>query len=311
MKQTYVIRIDERTQKLTRRVKNFVCNAQKGRWSAGRRCLHVERSTAPNSTPLPNPGWERIYRDAFLRQLLNKVLRNFHLHFVVLVFSSFSSTSTIMSSNMRLAQNALNVLQKAQVPSASSSNLAAKSLATRRGSANRGASGSLRASLSMTSSRTYGTVTDYRPRSDDPNRPLTRDDFISPMTLDLATNLPVMYVLNDGAEGLSKVPTPTSIRDSGKIPEGYTIDFTLDPSRIIASLRTAGVTTIGQCPEDTLYEIRAMVNSPQNLSIVPTSVYEARRRREFEQMLGESSSSAPQQQQQQKSSSSQPKNMFL
>ncbi|THU79256.1 hypothetical protein K435DRAFT_30235 [Dendrothele bispora CBS 962.96] len=218
-----------------------------------------------------------------------------------------------MSTNMRLCQNALNLLQKAQIPSASSSNLAAKSLATRRGSANRGTSGNLRASLAMTSSRAYGTVTDYKPRTDDPNRPLTREDFISTMTTELATNLPVMFVLSDGPEGMSRVPTPSSVRDSGKIPEGYTIDFTLDPQRIIASLRKAGVTTIGQCPEDTLYEIRAIINSPQNLSIVPTSIYEARRRREFEQMLADTNSGRAQDMSSSSSNGrrSEPKDMFL
>ncbi|KAK7442225.1 hypothetical protein VKT23_016196 [Stygiomarasmius scandens] len=216
-----------------------------------------------------------------------------------------------MSTNMRLCQNALNILQKAQIPSASSSNLAAKSLATRRGSADRGASGSLKASLSMTQSRAYGTVTDYKPRSDDPNRPLTREDFISSMTLELATNLPVMYVLSEGQEGMSKIPTPSSVRENGKLPDGYTIDFTLDPQRIIASLHKAGVSTIGQCPEDTLYEIRAIINSPQNLSIVPTSVYEARRRREFEQMLAEPNTSGRAQGMPQSSGRSQSKDMFM
>jgi len=58
---------------------------------------------------------------------------------------------------------------------------------------------------------------------DDPNRPLTREDFISSMTLELATNLPVMYVLSEGQEGMSKIPTPSSVRENGKLPDGYTI----------------------------------------------------------------------------------------
>ncbi|GAW07486.1 protein [Lentinula edodes] len=88
------------------------------------------------------------------------------------------------------------------------------------------------------------------------DRPLCREDFVHPD---------------------HEVPMADNIKESGVIPAGYSIDFVVSPERIISVLNQVGIKTIRQLPEETYYEMRATINDPSNLSIIPTRIYELKR----------------------------------
>ncbi|KAE9407011.1 hypothetical protein BT96DRAFT_1014420 [Gymnopus androsaceus JB14] len=115
-------------------------------------------------------------------------------------------------------------------------------------------------------------------KSDNPeseDRPLCSEDFIRADHVKMATGKPTMFDYTD--EGLKEVPIPDSVRESGVVPSGYSIDFILSPERIVSVLKKAGITMFGQLPEETFHELRGTINNPSNLSIVPTRVYELKR----------------------------------
>ncbi|KAF9070354.1 hypothetical protein BDP27DRAFT_1323894 [Rhodocollybia butyracea] len=85
-----------------------------------------------------------------------------------------------------------------------------------------------------------------------------------------------MFVLGERGD-IKEVPIPITVKESGDVPSGYSVDFVLSPERVIAVLNSAGVRTISQLPEDTHNEMRGIINNPANLSIVPTGIHETKR----------------------------------
>ncbi|THU85458.1 hypothetical protein K435DRAFT_783317 [Dendrothele bispora CBS 962.96] len=82
--------------------------------------------------------------------------------------------------------------------------------------------------------------------------------------------------MNDSGK-LEKVPMPESVKEMGQLPEGYSIDFVMDPVTVLGTLLKAGISTIGQCPEEVLENMRQILNSPENLNVIPTSICEMKR----------------------------------
>ncbi|KAJ3998074.1 hypothetical protein F5050DRAFT_1710831 [Lentinula boryana] len=115
--------------------------------------------------------------------------------------------------------------------------------------------------------------------SDAGDRPLCREDFVMPDHVKVALDKGTMFVSAEASD-LKEVPLADSIKESGVIPSGYSIDFIVSPERIISVLNQVGIKTIGkgarQLPEETYHEMRATINNPSNLSIIPTSVYETK-----------------------------------
>ncbi|KAJ4480427.1 hypothetical protein C8J55DRAFT_512726 [Lentinula edodes] len=108
------------------------------------------------------------------------------------------------------------------------------------------------------------------------DRPLCREDFVHPDHVKIALDKGTMFVFAEASD-LKEVPMADNIKESGVIPAGYSIDFVVSPERIISVLNQVGIKTIRQLPEETYYEMRATVNDPSNLSIIPTRIYELKR----------------------------------
>ncbi|KAJ3922177.1 hypothetical protein F5877DRAFT_75533 [Lentinula edodes] len=108
------------------------------------------------------------------------------------------------------------------------------------------------------------------------DRPLCREDFVHPDHVKIALDKGTMFVFAEASD-LKEVPMADNIKESGVIPAGYSIDFVVSPERIISVLNQVGIKTIRQLPEETYYEMRATINDPSNLSIIPTRIYELKR----------------------------------
>ncbi|KIK01694.1 hypothetical protein K443DRAFT_678236 [Laccaria amethystina LaAM-08-1] len=106
--------------------------------------------------------------------------------------------------------------------------------------------------------------------------PITRATFISPTHIATALSQKTMYKLADGGEGVKEVPITKSVKKAGVIPQGYSVDFIVDPATIVKSLAKQGLVTEGQLSEELLNDLKEPINSSDNLKIVPTSVYEAK-----------------------------------
>ncbi|KAJ3788764.1 hypothetical protein GGU10DRAFT_345297, partial [Lentinula aff. detonsa] len=124
-----------------------------------------------------------------------------------------------------------------------------------------------------TSTANFSSISPAPNGSDAGDRPLCREDFVLPDHVKVALDKGTMFVFAEASD-LKEVPLTDSIKESGVIPSGYSIDFIVSPERIISVLNQVGIKTIGQLPEETYHEMRATINNPSNLSIIPTSVYE-------------------------------------
>ncbi|KIJ32131.1 hypothetical protein M422DRAFT_266065 [Sphaerobolus stellatus SS14] len=100
-----------------------------------------------------------------------------------------------------------------------------------------------------------------------------------------ATRADFMYEL-DG-DGLKAVPQ--SIRESGKLPEGYTIDLVLDPATAIKALENVRKDdgTLALEDQDLMEDVREILNAPSNLCIVPISIYEEKLQLTLASLFGE------------------------
>ncbi|KIM40808.1 hypothetical protein M413DRAFT_446179 [Hebeloma cylindrosporum] len=98
--------------------------------------------------------------------------------------------------------------------------------------------------------------------------PITRETFISPDHVKIAATHSTMYkMMPDGV--VEEVPVPARVRKSGILLEGYTVDFVLDPSTIVATLKGNGLSTVEELPADMLKDMIAAMNDPKNLTMVP------------------------------------------
>jgi hypothetical protein len=71
-----------------------------------------------------------------------------------------------------------------------------------------------------------GHSTAILPAASDPAPPkdaITRSTFISPDHYKNATTLSTMYVVSDDGQGVTEVPAPARVKESGIIPEGYCV----------------------------------------------------------------------------------------
>ncbi|KIM35507.1 hypothetical protein M413DRAFT_32450 [Hebeloma cylindrosporum] len=103
--------------------------------------------------------------------------------------------------------------------------------------------------------------------------PLTRETFISADYIKIAATQSTMFNATENGEGVEEVPAPASVRETGTIPDGFSVDFVLDPSTVVASLKKQEITTVEQLPVGALEELRDAINSPENLRIIPTSIH--------------------------------------
>ncbi|PPQ66530.1 hypothetical protein CVT26_009503 [Gymnopilus dilepis] len=100
--------------------------------------------------------------------------------------------------------------------------------------------------------------------------PITRETFISPDHVKVALTSTTMFELGADGESVEEVPIPPSIKETGVLPSGYSV--------VVGALAKQGITTVEQLPENMLEELKEQINAPNNLSIVPTTVYEQKRK---------------------------------
>jgi len=100
---------------------------------------------------------------------------------------------------------------------------------------------------------------------------LTRSMLISQDLEKIAAASPTMYIGTPDDQGVMLVPTPASVAKTGIIPEGFSIDLALDPDTVLAAYSTV------RFPQETIEALKAIMNSPDNVKIVPTSIYENKR----------------------------------
>jgi hypothetical protein len=87
----------------------------------------------------------------------------------------------------------------------------------------------------------------------------------------IAAALPTMYIPTPDDQDVMLVPTPASVAKTGIIPEGFSIDLALDPDTVLAAYSTV------QFPQEKIESLKAILNGPDNVKIVPTSIYENKR----------------------------------
>ncbi|KAJ3728906.1 hypothetical protein C8R42DRAFT_655299, partial [Lentinula raphanica] len=87
-----------------------------------------------------------------------------------------------------------------------------------------------------TSTACFSTRTTAPPPSDGGDRLLSSEDFIHPEHEKIAMSKGTMFVFAEESD-LKEIPMDDSIKDSGTIPPGYSIDFIVSPERIISVLK--------------------------------------------------------------------------
>jgi hypothetical protein len=136
---------------------------------------------------------------------------------------------------------------------------------------------------------------------------LTRSMLISQDLEKIAAASPTMYIGTPDHQGVMLVPTPASVAMTGIIPEGFSIGMSschischficimtccirlgLGPRHcprclfygicfISLHLIVPSKIDVGVCsrfPQETIEALKAIMNSPDNVKIVPTSIYE-------------------------------------
>jgi len=103
--------------------------------------------------------------------------------------------------------------------------------------------------------------------------PITRSTFVAENRATIAAAQSMMVEVSEDVQGVKEI-VPVDVRMTGHIPEGYSVDFVLDPSTIVSSLAKQGITTEDQLTKELIDELKATINAPGNLKIVPTSLYE-------------------------------------
>ncbi|KDR77149.1 hypothetical protein GALMADRAFT_246377 [Galerina marginata CBS 339.88] len=92
--------------------------------------------------------------------------------------------------------------------------------------------------------------------------------------LKIATSKPTMTILKDDDGNIEEVPIPESFKNSDVVPEGYAIDHIFDPSVLLHSLSSQNITTVDQLSDDMLKEFKGIMNNPENVMLIPRSIYE-------------------------------------
>jgi len=102
--------------------------------------------------------------------------------------------------------------------------------------------------------------------------PITRATFIAANHASVAAAKSTMFEVSE--DGDLKETIPVDVRKTGLIPDGYSVDFVLDPATVVSSLAKQGITTEDQLTKELIDEVKARINAPENLRIVPTFIYE-------------------------------------
>jgi len=109
-----------------------------------------------------------------------------------------------------------------------------------------------------------------------PNVPLTRARFIADDHVQIAiSNLKTIWWKDEG-EPLKQISMPQSIKDSEVLPDGYCVDFAHDPITMVHALAKINIRYESQLEESVLSEMKAIVNAPDNLAIVPIHVRDSK-----------------------------------
>jgi hypothetical protein len=107
-----------------------------------------------------------------------------------------------------------------------------------------------------------------------PSQPITRSLFISPDVEKVASNLPTMVVFRADGRGVEEVPVPASVKESGVIPEGFCVEMMFDPHTAVVALAKRGITDTSQLEQEMLEEMIAVINTQENMRIVPKAIYD-------------------------------------
>ncbi|KAF9044946.1 hypothetical protein BJ165DRAFT_1404219 [Panaeolus papilionaceus] len=97
---------------------------------------------------------------------------------------------------------------------------------------------------------------------------ITRETFISFIYVRNAIEFGYMFIPNSQGE-LIKTPVPQYVRESGILPEGYGVEFLMDPYTMVVAFAERNVTDIRQLSVQNIENIRLKVCSPCNVRIVP------------------------------------------
>ncbi|PPR07133.1 hypothetical protein CVT24_010483 [Panaeolus cyanescens] len=97
---------------------------------------------------------------------------------------------------------------------------------------------------------------------------ITRDTFISFTYIRNAIEFGYMFVPNNQGE-LIKTPVPPYVRETGILPDGYGVEFLMDPYTVVVAFAEQDVTDIRQLSVQTIEAIRSKVCRPDNVRIVP------------------------------------------
>ncbi|KAF8703100.1 hypothetical protein AX14_014200 [Amanita brunnescens Koide BX004] len=103
---------------------------------------------------------------------------------------------------------------------------------------------------------------------------ITRECFMYPDIAKVAISKETMYDMGKDGE-VVEVPIPESIKATGIIPEGYSIDYTLDPATVVAALANINMTAIEHLSDAFFAEMKEIMNDPDNVTIAPSSVVES------------------------------------
>ncbi|KAF9523171.1 hypothetical protein CPB83DRAFT_863295 [Crepidotus variabilis] len=103
-----------------------------------------------------------------------------------------------------------------------------------------------------------------------PPGPITRELFIDPEYKKIALQ-GKMWVTEGG---MKLVDIPESVGKKGEIPEGYSVDFVLDPLEVIGGLAKAGITDQSQLSEQMVNDMRLTLCNGASLTLMPTKLHE-------------------------------------
>ncbi|KAJ3983656.1 hypothetical protein F5890DRAFT_1566339 [Lentinula detonsa] len=121
-----------------------------------------------------------------------------------------------------------------------------------------------------TSTANFSSIPPVPNGSDVGDRPLCREDFVLPDHVKVALDKGTMFVFAEASD-LKEVPLADSIKESGVIPPGYSIDFIVSPERIISVLNQVGIKTIGYVLNLDLGLVEYQVKAPDNYRKRPTT----------------------------------------
>ncbi|TEB28859.1 hypothetical protein FA13DRAFT_1793701 [Coprinellus micaceus] len=91
-----------------------------------------------------------------------------------------------------------------------------------------------------------------------------------------ATTTEEMY-MGANAKGKSRwKPVPKSVKKSGVIPEGYAVDYKLDPLFVVAFLKKQGINYESEASPEMIQTMKDVTMSPDNMCIVPMDTWEGK-----------------------------------